>query len=151
VATLGQVNLADDYVFGDDEGASQLGTVTGDVKNGYAVTLTVGVDTTTEPTGGGMPGGSDRRPSGEPGVNPPSGVPSGGPSGGTPSERSAHAQHLGPPASRPTHSGWPSCCAMLVHVAGTPASLAGRDVSSNVPWDCARHTAGLGLRQRGGA
>jgi protocatechuate 3,4-dioxygenase beta subunit len=57
VATLARVSLADDNVFGDDGGASQLGTVTGDVSNGYAVTLTVGVDTTTEPTGGGRSGG----------------------------------------------------------------------------------------------
>ena len=85
VKTLAQVSLADDNVFGDDDGASQLGTVTGDVKNGYAVTLTVGVDTTTKPTGGGMPGGSDGAPSGAPGGTPPSGAPSGGPGGRPPS------------------------------------------------------------------
>ena len=82
VTNLAQVSLADDNVFGDDDGASQLGTITGSVKDGYAVTLSVGVDTTTTPTGGGMPSGSDGRPSGAPNGAPPSGAPSGGPSGG---------------------------------------------------------------------
>ena len=91
VANLAQVSLADDNVFGDDDGASQLGTVTGSVKEGYAVTLDVGVDTTTTPTGGGMPSGSDGRPSGAP----PSGAPSGGP--GNPPPNGAPA-----PASTPT-------------------------------------------------
>jgi protocatechuate 3,4-dioxygenase beta subunit len=74
VTNLARVSLDDDNVFGDDGGASQLGTVTGNVTDGYAVTLTVGVDTTTTPTGGGMPGGSDGRPSGAPGgtLRPPS-------------------------------------------------------------------------------
>ena len=83
VATLAQVSLADDNVFGDDDGASQLGTITGNVTDGYTVTLIVGVNTTTTPTGGGMPGGSDGRPSGALRGTPPSGMPSGGP-GGTP-------------------------------------------------------------------
>lgn len=82
VANLAQVSLADDNVFGDDDGATQLGTVTGSVKDGYAVTLDVDVDTTTTPTGGGMPSGSDGRPSGAPNGAPPSGAPSGGPGGG---------------------------------------------------------------------
>jgi protocatechuate 3,4-dioxygenase beta subunit len=56
VRTLSQVTLGSDNVFGDDGGASQLGTVTGDVTSGYAVSLTVGVDTSTTPTGGGRPG-----------------------------------------------------------------------------------------------
>ena len=92
VANLAQVSLADDNVFGDDDGASQLGTVTGSAQDGYTVTLDVGVDTTTEPTGGGMPGGSDGRPSGAPGGTPPSGAPSGDPGGQ-------------PPSSVPTASG----------------------------------------------
>ena len=52
VTNLARVSLADDNVFGDDAGASQLATVTGDATVGYAVSLTVGVDTTTTPTGG---------------------------------------------------------------------------------------------------
>ena len=56
VSTVSRVSLASDNVFGDDGGASQLGTVTGDVGSGYTVTLAVGVDTTTTPSGGGMPG-----------------------------------------------------------------------------------------------
>jgi protocatechuate 3,4-dioxygenase beta subunit len=62
VTNLAQVSLAGDNVFGDDKGTSQLGTVTGNVSDGYAVTLEAGVDTTTEPTGGGRPSGSDGRP-----------------------------------------------------------------------------------------
>ena len=55
VASLSQVSLQGDNVFGDDGGRTQLGNVTGDVKNGYAVALTVGIDTTTAPSGGGPP------------------------------------------------------------------------------------------------
>ncbi|MGN9909750.1 intradiol ring-cleavage dioxygenase [Phytohabitans sp. LJ34] len=53
VQNLSRVTLQSDNVFGDDGGASQLGTVTGDVTSGYTVSLTVGVDTTTTPSGGG--------------------------------------------------------------------------------------------------
>ncbi|QFU89926.1 3,4-dioxygenase subunit beta [Amycolatopsis sp. YIM 10] len=49
---LAEVTLTDDNVFGDDSGATQLATVTGDVTSGYTVSLNVGVDTTTNPTGG---------------------------------------------------------------------------------------------------
>ena len=82
VANLAQVSLADDNVFGDDDGASQLGVVTGDVSQGYAVSLTVGVDTATKPTGGGM--GGDGGPSGAPRGGPPSGGPDGRPPSGPP-------------------------------------------------------------------
>jgi protocatechuate 3,4-dioxygenase beta subunit len=47
VTNLAQLSLAGDNVFGDDRGATQLGTVTGDVTNGYAVSLAVRVDTRT--------------------------------------------------------------------------------------------------------
>jgi protocatechuate 3,4-dioxygenase beta subunit len=68
VGTLSQVTLRNDMVFSDDGGASQLGTVTGDVTSGFAVALTVGVDTTTAPgAGGGAQGGpGGTRPSGPP-------------------------------------------------------------------------------------
>ena len=49
VRALQQVSLSSDGVFGEDSGALQLGTVTGDVDSGYAVTLAVGVDTRTAP------------------------------------------------------------------------------------------------------
>lgn len=42
---LARVSLDDDNVFGDDSGTLQLGTATGDAANGYAVALTVRVDT----------------------------------------------------------------------------------------------------------
>jgi protocatechuate 3,4-dioxygenase beta subunit len=55
-ANLAQVSLESDNVFGDDGGASQLATVTGDSDAGYRVSLTVRVDTTTKPGGGSPPG-----------------------------------------------------------------------------------------------
>jgi protocatechuate 3,4-dioxygenase beta subunit len=78
VKNLSQVSLDTDNVFGDDNGASQLATVTGDVKSGYAVSLAVGVDTRTKPTGGQAPGGG-------PGGGGPSGGPAGPPPGAPPS------------------------------------------------------------------
>ena len=52
VSNLSEISLDSDNVFGDDGGASQLGTVTGDVAGGYNVFLAVRVDTTTTPSGG---------------------------------------------------------------------------------------------------
>jgi protocatechuate 3,4-dioxygenase beta subunit len=49
VQKLARVSLRNDIVFGDDGGAAQLGTVTGDVGGGYTVALTVNVDTRTAP------------------------------------------------------------------------------------------------------
>ncbi|QFG24058.1 intradiol ring-cleavage dioxygenase [Actinomadura sp. WMMB 499] len=69
VKNLAQVTLDGDNVFGDDGGAKQMGTVTGDVGGGYAVALSAGVDTGTEPAGGQPPGGRSGGP-------PPGGVPS---------------------------------------------------------------------------
>jgi len=59
VRNLARVSLDSDNVFGDDGGADQLATVTGDVTGGYTVSLAVGVDTTTTPSAGGAggPGG----------------------------------------------------------------------------------------------
>jgi protocatechuate 3,4-dioxygenase beta subunit len=56
VANLAQVSLTSDGIFADGVD-SQLATVTGGPATGYAVSLAVGVDTTTEPAGGGMGGG----------------------------------------------------------------------------------------------
>jgi protocatechuate 3,4-dioxygenase beta subunit len=72
VSNLSRVSLDGDNVFGDDGGASQLGTVTGDVDSGYTVTLAVGVDTTTTPTGGGLSGDGGPSGAGGPGGPPPS-------------------------------------------------------------------------------
>ena len=63
LTNLAQVSLAGDNVFGDDDGASQLATVTGNLSKGYQVSLTAGVDTSTTPAGGqnaGGPPGSGR-------------------------------------------------------------------------------------------
>jgi protocatechuate 3,4-dioxygenase beta subunit len=56
VRNMSQVSLDSDNVFGDDGAANQLGTVTGDVANGYTVSLPVRIDTATTPTGGGLGG-----------------------------------------------------------------------------------------------
>jgi len=56
-ANLSQVSLASDNVFSDDSGALQLPTVTGDATSGYALALTVRVDTGTRPTAAASPGG----------------------------------------------------------------------------------------------
>ncbi|MBF4457114.1 intradiol ring-cleavage dioxygenase [Pseudoclavibacter sp. VKM Ac-2867] len=56
-SNLAQVSLDSDNVFGDDGGALQLATVTGDATSGYNVALTVRVDTTTAPTAGAAPSG----------------------------------------------------------------------------------------------
>ncbi len=81
VANLARVSLAGDTVFGDDGGASQLATVSGDVRSGYTVALAVGVDTRTTPAGGGT--GPDGAPSGAPAGGPPPGErgPGGAPPG----------------------------------------------------------------------
>lgn len=80
VRTFGQfTSMADDNIFGDDGGESQVATVTGDVTNGFVVELTFGVDATTEQAGGGMSGGGGpgggrgTPPAGGPGGTPPSG------------------------------------------------------------------------------
>ena len=57
VANLARLSLADDNVFGDDGGARQLATTTGDPSAGFAVALAVPVDPTTAPSAGGGPGG----------------------------------------------------------------------------------------------
>jgi len=80
VSNLTRVSLDSDNVFGEDDGASQLATVTGDVRRGYTITLAVGVDTTTAPTGGQLSG--DGAPSGAPPGGP--GGPGGGPGGPPP-------------------------------------------------------------------
>ncbi|WP_440710838.1 intradiol ring-cleavage dioxygenase [Herbiconiux sp. YIM B11900] len=74
-ANLAQVSLDSDNVFGDDGGALQLATVTGDATAGYAVSLTVRVDTSTTPTAGAAPsgGGGAGGPGG--GGTPPAGAP----------------------------------------------------------------------------
>ncbi|NAZ74529.1 3,4-dioxygenase subunit beta [Kineococcus sp. T13] len=70
VTNLAAVSLSSDGVFGDDGGATQTPTWSGDVASGYALALTVGVDTTTAPTAGTMAGmGSDS--SGHPAGGPP--------------------------------------------------------------------------------
>jgi protocatechuate 3,4-dioxygenase beta subunit len=68
VSNLGQVGLDTDNVFGDDGGVRQRGTASGSVSRGYTVSLTVGVDTSTTPSGGQMGGGA---PSGRGGGTPP--------------------------------------------------------------------------------
>ncbi|WP_150951326.1 3,4-dioxygenase subunit beta [Microbacterium testaceum] len=56
-SNLTRVSLESDNVFGDDGGALELATATGDNATGWTVSLGVRVDTTTTPTAGAMPGG----------------------------------------------------------------------------------------------
>ncbi|GEB44895.1 dioxygenase-like protein [Microbacterium sp. AG157] len=56
-SNLSRVSLESDNVFGDDGGALELATATGDNSTGWTVALGVRVDTTTTPTAGAMPGG----------------------------------------------------------------------------------------------
>lgn len=67
---LAQTSLSSDNVFGDDSGALQLATVTGDAGSGYSASLVVGVDTTTTPSAGSAPSGGEGGPGG--GGEPPS-------------------------------------------------------------------------------
>ncbi|MFF1540433.1 intradiol ring-cleavage dioxygenase [Microbacterium sp. NPDC058269] len=60
---LSQITLASDNVFGDDSGAQQVAAVTGTVRDGYAATLVVGVDTATAPAASGGEGGGGQPPS----------------------------------------------------------------------------------------
>jgi len=55
VGHLSQLSLANDNVFGDDSGASQLATVKGDITSGYTASLAVGVDASRTPTAGRPP------------------------------------------------------------------------------------------------
>jgi protocatechuate 3,4-dioxygenase beta subunit len=64
VVNLARLSLADDNVFGDDGGARQLATTTGDPGTGFTVALAVPVDTTTTPSAGGGRGGPPPRTSG---------------------------------------------------------------------------------------
>jgi protocatechuate 3,4-dioxygenase beta subunit len=81
VTNLSQLTLATDNVFGDDGGVHQMGVLTGDVTKGYVAALTVPIDTSTTPTGGNGPVGSNGGPGGG---TPPTGGPGvgGPPSGG---------------------------------------------------------------------
>ena len=77
------LTLAADNVFGDDSGVHQMATVTGGIGKGYEVSLTVPIDTRTEPTGGNAPAGAGGDGGGTPpgGGAPPSGAASSGASG----------------------------------------------------------------------
>lgn len=71
ITNLAELSLESDNVFGDDGGEHQLAAVAGDVTAGYVASLTVPIDTTTEPAAGAAPRGGAGRSGGEP----PSGAP----------------------------------------------------------------------------
>ena len=80
VSNMSQVTLEDDNLFGDDDAATELGTVTGSVSEGYVAKLTFAIDpdgTDAQASGGGEGGGGGTPPSGGPGGGgtPPSGAP----------------------------------------------------------------------------
>ncbi|NUQ90395.1 MAG: 3,4-dioxygenase subunit beta, partial [Glycomyces artemisiae] len=76
VENLSKVSLETDGIFSDDGGASQLPSVSGDVDGGFAITLPVGVDTSTEAGGGSVSGGGGMPEGG--GEGGPGGTPPGG-------------------------------------------------------------------------
>ncbi len=57
VSNLAQISLTSDNVFGEDGGATQLATMSGDVASGYTIALTAAIDLTTTPGAGAAPGG----------------------------------------------------------------------------------------------
>lgn len=67
VSNLARISLTSDNVFGEDGGATQLATMSGDVASGYTIALTAAIDLTTTPGAGAAPGG------GGPGGAPPGG------------------------------------------------------------------------------
>jgi protocatechuate 3,4-dioxygenase beta subunit len=77
ITNLSQITLDSDMVFGDDDAARELATVTGNTTDGYVAVLTIAVDpTNVETGGGGGPGGGGTPPSGSPPGGPrPSGTP----------------------------------------------------------------------------
>ena len=68
---LAQITLDSDNVFGEDGGALQMATISGDSTSGYVASLVVRVDTTTTPTAGAAPegGGGAGGPGGAPPAN----------------------------------------------------------------------------------
>lgn len=96
VKNLQGVSLDSDNVFGDDSGATQLATITGDTSAGYTVRLTVNVDTNTEATGGGAPGGGGALGGG--------GAPGGMPTGRPPALPDGQQPGTAPTASAPAGS-----------------------------------------------
>ncbi|ALQ29713.1 3,4-dioxygenase subunit beta [Arthrobacter sp. YC-RL1] len=96
VKNLQGVSLDSDNVFGDDSGATQLATITGDTSAGYTVRLTVNVDTNTEATGGGAPGGGGALGGGE--------APGGMPTGRPPALPDGQQPGTAPTASAPAGS-----------------------------------------------
>ena len=57
IRNLSQVSLTSDNVFSDDDGASQIGSMSGSVGSGLAVSLTAAVSASSTPVAGGAPGG----------------------------------------------------------------------------------------------
>ena len=94
-ANFSQVSLDNDNVFGDDGGALQLASVTGDVTSGYVVKLTARVDTSTTPTAGAAPDGGGAGGGGGGGTPPDGGGGGGTPPTGAPPEGT-------PPADAPS-------------------------------------------------
>jgi len=84
---LAQLTLETDGIFSDGY-EQQLASLSGDLETGYAFSLDVPIDTTTEPEAGGMAGGE-----GGPGGTPPEGGPGEGgqPPAGAPSDGGGEA------------------------------------------------------------
>lgn len=57
-------DIEDDDIFAEGDWELQVPTISGDVDSGYIGALTVSIDTTTEPSSGGMGGGGGEMPEG---------------------------------------------------------------------------------------
>lgn len=98
---LSQLTLETDNIFSDGYD-QQLASLSGDIDAGYAFSIDVPIDTTTEPEAGGMGGGgmggeppADGGPGGEggmPGGTPPEGAPGEGGPDGAPSDGGGDTQ-----------------------------------------------------------
>jgi protocatechuate 3,4-dioxygenase beta subunit len=108
VINLSQITLESDMVFGDDDAARELATVTGNVTDGYVAVLTIAVDPTAVETGGG--GGGPGGPGGPPpsGGTPPSGPPHSGPPPTTPPTTPPTATPTPTDSATPTPTDSPS-------------------------------------------
>ncbi|MFC7456064.1 intradiol ring-cleavage dioxygenase [Brachybacterium sp. GCM10030267] len=94
---LSQITLESDNVFGDDSAELQMATISGDLESGYTASLGVHIDTTTEPSGGAMPGAGGG-PGGGGGPSDGGGAPGGE---GGPSDGGGGAPGGTPPAGNP--------------------------------------------------
>lgn len=128
VRNLSQVSLATDNVFADDEGESQLATVSGSVSGGYALELTIGVETGGVTIGSGEVASSSGGSSSDDSVSTSASSPASSASGGSSARGSSGGSSSGgTPGGGSTTSADDSgpSAPVIVGGAGVGAGLAG--------------------------